>query len=163
MDKQKSDQLIRETMKAAGLTDAFIADFITKVDAVRNGETGMVNWEEVGDLDPKTDEISLESIHSSYPTDLSLLSKLVVIKLNGGLGTSMGLDKAKSLIPIKGSMSFLAVMAKQIEYIRSEFGIDVPLLFMDSYNTQKDSQEELEKTDSNKRSELVFYKTKYQG
>ena len=43
MDKQKSDQLIRETMKAAGLTDAFIADFITKVDAVRNGETGMVN------------------------------------------------------------------------------------------------------------------------
>lgn len=145
MEKQKSDQLIRETMKTAGLSEAFIADFITKVDAVRNGETGMVNWEEVGDLDPKTDEISLESIHSSYPTDLKLLSKLVVIKLNGGLGTSMGLDKAKSLIPIKDSMSFLAVMSKQIEFIRSEYGIDVPLIFMDSYNTQKDSQKELEK------------------
>ncbi|TGK54477.1 UTP--glucose-1-phosphate uridylyltransferase [Leptospira kanakyensis] len=160
MDKQKSDQLIRDTMKAAGLTDAFITDFITKVDAVRNGETGIVNWEEVGDLDPKADEISLEAIHSAYPTDLGLLSKLVVIKLNGGLGTSMGLDKAKSLIPIKDSMSFLAVMAKQIEIIRSEYGIDVPLLFMDSYNTQEDSQKELEKNGFKQKQRTSFLQNK---
>ncbi|MCW7470840.1 UTP--glucose-1-phosphate uridylyltransferase [Leptospira kanakyensis] len=160
MDKQKSDQLIRDTMKAAGLTDAFITDFITKVDAVRNGETGIVNWEEVGDLDPKADEISLEAIHSAYPTDLGLLSKLVVIKLNGGLGTSMGLDKAKSLIPIKDSMSFLAVMAKQIEFIRSEYGIDVPLLFMDSYNTQEDSQKELEKNGFKQKQRTSFLQNK---
>ncbi|MCW7505966.1 MULTISPECIES: UTP--glucose-1-phosphate uridylyltransferase [Leptospira] len=143
MEKETVDQLIRETMKQAGLSDAFIADFILKVDAVRNGETGIVRWEEVGDLDPKSDEISLESIHESYPLDTTLLSKLVVIKLNGGLGTSMGLDKAKSLIPIKGNLSFLSVMAKQIEYLRNKYGIDVPLLFMDSYNTQEDSQKEL--------------------
>ncbi|MCW7498106.1 UTP--glucose-1-phosphate uridylyltransferase [Leptospira levettii] len=143
MEKETVDQLIRETMKQAGLSDAFIVDFISKVDAVRNGETGIVRWEEVGDLDPKSDEISLESIHDSYPLDTTLLSKLVVIKLNGGLGTSMGLDKAKSLIPIKGNLSFLSVMAKQIEYLRNKYGIDVPLLFMDSYNTQEDSQREL--------------------
>lgn len=143
MEKETSDQLIRETMKTAGLSDSFIADFIQKVDAVRNGETGMVRWEEVGDLDPNADEISLEEIHSSYPLDRALLSKLVVIKLNGGLGTSMGLDKAKSLIPIKGTLSFLSVMAKQIEFLRTKFGIEVPLLFMDSYNTQEDSQKEL--------------------
>lgn len=143
MEKETVDQLIRETMKQAGLSDAFIADFILKVDAVRNGETGIVRWEEVGDLDPKSDEISLESIHDSYPLDTTLLSKLVVIKLNGGLGTSMGLDKAKSLIPIKGNLSFLSVMAKQIGYLRNQYGIDVPLLFMDSYNTQEDSQKEL--------------------
>lgn len=146
MEKETSDQLIRETMKNAGLSDSFIADFILKVDAVRNGETGIVRWEEVGDLDPKTDEISLEEIHTSYPLDRSLLSKLVVIKLNGGLGTSMGLDKAKSLIPIKGNLSFLSVMAKQIEYLRRKYGIDVPLLFMDSYNTQEDSQKELKQS-----------------
>jgi UTP--glucose-1-phosphate uridylyltransferase len=143
MEKETSDQLIRETMKTAGLSDSFIADFIQKVDAVRNGETGMVRWEEVGDLDPNADEISLEEIHNSYPLDRALLSKLVVIKLNGGLGTSMGLDKAKSLIPIKGTLSFLSVMAKQIEFLRTKFGIEVPLLFMDSYNTQEDSQKEL--------------------
>ncbi|PJZ43884.1 UTP--glucose-1-phosphate uridylyltransferase [Leptospira brenneri] len=160
MDKQKSDQMIRDTMKAGGLSEAFIVDFISKVDAVRSGETGMVNWEEVGDLDPKTDEISLESIHSSYPTDLSLLSKLVVVKLNGGLGTSMGLDKAKSLIPIKGSMSFLAVMAKQIEFIRSKYGVDVPLLFMDSYNTQEDSQKELERSGFQQKIRTSFLQNK---
>lgn len=145
MQKESSDQLIRDTMQKAGLSQAFIDDFISKVDAVRQGETGIVRWEEVGDLDPKTDEISLEEIHSSYPLDPSLLSKLVVIKLNGGLGTSMGLNQAKSLIPIKDSYSFLAVMAKQIESLRSRYGIEVPLLFMDSYNTQEDSQKELQK------------------
>ncbi|XDD44669.1 UTP--glucose-1-phosphate uridylyltransferase [Leptospira sp. WS60.C2] len=143
MEKETVDQLIKNTMKQAGLSDLFISDFISKVDAVRAGETGIVRWEEVGDLDPKSDEISLEEIHSAYPLDTSLLSKLVVIKLNGGLGTSMGLEKAKSLIPIKGNLSFLSVMAKQIESLRSRYGIDVPLLFMDSYNTQEDSQKEL--------------------
>ncbi|MCU0825639.1 MAG: UTP--glucose-1-phosphate uridylyltransferase [Leptospira sp.] len=51
----------------------------------------------------------------------------------------------QALIPIKDGLSFLAVMAKQIEYIRDKYQTDIPLLLMDSYNTQKDSQEELQR------------------
>lgn len=145
MDQKISEEQITKKMKAEGLSDAFISDFLSKVDLVRKGETGIVKWEQVGDLDPEQDEILLDEIQKKYPLQKDLLSKLVVIKLNGGLGTSMGLEKAKSLIPIKGEFSFLAVMAKQIEYIRSKYQIDVPLLLMDSYNTQKDAQEELKK------------------
>ncbi len=145
VSKETSEQLISEKMRKEDLSEAFIADFLKKVDLVRKGETGIVRWESVGDLIPSEDEISLEKIHESFPESKENLSKLVVIKLNGGLGTSMGLEKAKSLIPIKEGMSFLAVMAAQIEHIRKKYQIEVPLLLMDSYNTQKDSQEELKK------------------
>ena len=37
-----------------------------------------------------------------------------VLKLNGGLGTSMGLDSAKSLLKVKGADTFLDLTAKQI-------------------------------------------------
>jgi UTP--glucose-1-phosphate uridylyltransferase len=140
LPKETADQLIREKMVKEGLSHAFIDDFIEKVDQVRKGETGIVKWDTVGDLDPQQDEIDLTEIQNNYKGSKENLAKLVVIKLNGGLGTSMGLDKAKSLIPIKDNKSFLAVMASQIEYIREKFHIEVPLLLMDSYNTQDDSQ-----------------------
>ncbi|TGN19657.1 UTP--glucose-1-phosphate uridylyltransferase [Leptospira idonii] len=145
VSKEIAEQLVRETMEKEGLSKAFIEDFLEKVDSVRKGETGIVRWEEVGDLNPKEDEIDFSEIQQKYPADPQALSKLVVVKLNGGLGTSMGLEKAKSLIPMKDGKSFLAVMAAQIEYIRSRHQIEVPLLLMDSYNTQKDSAEELNK------------------
>ncbi|MBE7413571.1 MAG: UTP--glucose-1-phosphate uridylyltransferase [Leptospiraceae bacterium] len=132
-------------MKKENLSDALIFDFLQKVTQVQNGETGKVNWSEVGDLIPDTDEKELSKIHSEYSGSLNNLKKLVVIKLNGGLGTSMGLSYAKSLIEVKEGFSFLSIIAKQIKYIREKFGVEVPLILMDSYNTQKDSSIELKK------------------
>ena len=43
-----------------------------------------------------------------------LLSSTAVLKLNGGLGTSMGLEKAKSLLPVKDGKSFLDLIALQV-------------------------------------------------
>ena len=37
----------------------------------------------------------------------SMLDKLVVVKLNGGLGTSMGCVGPKSLIPVRNELTFL--------------------------------------------------------
>lgn len=145
MDQKLSEELITKKMQAESLSEAFISDFLLKVDEVRKGETGIAKWDEVGDLVPSEDEIHFDEIQKKYPLKKEHLGKLVVIKLNGGLGTSMGLEKAKSLIPIKDGLSFLAVMAKQIEYIRDKYQTDIPLLLMDSYNTQKDSQEELQR------------------
>ena len=38
----------------------------------------------------------------------SMLDQLVVIKLNGGLGTSMGCSGPKSVIPVRSDLTFLA-------------------------------------------------------
>ena len=42
----------------------------------------------------------------------------VVLKLNGGLGTGMGLDFAKSLLKVKGNDTFLDLTAKQVISMR---------------------------------------------
>ena len=48
-------------------------------------------------------------------SEKELLEKIVVVKLNGGLGTSMGCAGAKSLIPIRNQLTFLDIAIKQIE------------------------------------------------
>lgn len=136
---------ITEKMKKEGLSDILIKDFLAKVEKVRSGETGKVKWETIGDLDPVQDEIDLTEIQKRFTPTKESLSKLVVLKLNGGLGTSMGLEKAKSLIPIKNNMSFLGIIANQVLYMRKKYGVEIPLILMDSFNTQEDCQKELQK------------------
>lgn len=59
-----------------------------------------------------------------------LLAKTAVLKLNGGLGTSMGLAKAKSLLEVKDGKTFLDLIADQIEYTRSQTGSKVRFILM---------------------------------
>ena len=61
------------------------------------------------------------------------LSETVLIKLNGGLGTSMGLERAKSLLVVKEGLTFLDIIARQA------LAAKVPLLLMNSFATSKDS------------------------
>ncbi len=77
--------------------------------------------------------------------DDRILARTVIIKLNGGLGTSMGLSKAKSLLPVKGNLNFLDIIARQALTLRAQHGLDIHLLFMDSYNTSADTLRYLEK------------------
>jgi len=67
------------------------------------------------------------------------LPKVAVIKLNGGLGTSMGLETAKSLLPVKAEISFLDVIIEQVERLRERYDIPVPLTLMNSFHTHTDS------------------------
>ncbi len=46
------------------------------------------------------------------------LRRTAVIKLNGGLGTSMGMDRAKSLLCVRKGWSFLDVIARQVLHLR---------------------------------------------
>jgi len=140
-----SEELITSKMKSANLSNALITDFLLKVGQVQKGETGKVNWPDVGDLNPEMDEKDLQEIRANYSGDKNNLGKLVVIKLNGGLGTSMGLSFAKSLIEVKEGLSFLSIIANQINFIRKKYQIEIPLILMDSYNTQSDCLNELKK------------------
>ncbi len=152
--------LVTEKMRSANLSEDLIKDFLSKIEKVKQGETGKVKWETIGDLDPKTDEIELTELQKKFPPNKSSLSKLVVIKLNGGLGTSMGLEKAKSLIPIKNNRSFLNIVSEQILYMRKKFGVEIPLILMDSYNTQTDSLEEIKKSGLTQKITTTFLQNK---
>ena len=88
---------------------------------------------------------SLPSYDSLTAEDVSLLSKTVMLKLNGGLGTGMGLEKAKSLLKLKGSDTFLDFIAKQVLHMRAKFGVPLAFMLMNSFSTSSDTLEALAK------------------
>src|SRR3982750_137164 len=61
------------------------------------------------------------------------LDRTVTIKLNGGLGTSMGMTKAKSLLEVKDGLTFIDIIVRQA----TELG--VPLVLMNSFATRDDT------------------------
>jgi len=77
--------------------------------------------------------------------DKEYLNKLVVVKLNGGLGTSMGCVGPKSVIPVRSDLSFLDLTVQQIEKLNSKYDVDVPLVLMNSFNTEDDTKTILRK------------------
>lgn len=70
----------------------------------------------------------------------AVLSQTAVLKLNGGLGTSMGLEKAKSLLEIKNGKAFLDLIAEQIKHTRETFDSNVKFTLMNSFSTSEDTK-----------------------
>lgn len=74
-----------------------------------------------------------------------LLDKLVVLKLNGGLGTSMGCKGPKSTISVRNDLTFLDLTVQQIDHLNKTHGANVPLVLMNSFNTDEDTQRILQR------------------
>src|SRR3712207_9327187 len=72
-----------------------------------------------------------------------LLGRAVAIRLNGGLGTSMGMTRAKSLLEAKDGLTFLDVIARRIIHLRERCEARLPLVLMNSFATRDDSPEAL--------------------
>lgn len=128
-------------MEQAKVSEAAIKSFERNYQSLVNEETGMISEDSIS---PVTDLTDLNSLSSSSEFDPDLLAKTVVIKLNGGLGTSMGLQKAKSLLPVKGDTTFLDIIVEQIAYLRKSTGAEVKFLLMNSFSTSEDTLEHLE-------------------
>ena len=66
----------------------------------------------------------------------NLLNKVAILKLNGGLGTSMGCTGPKSAIKVKNDLTFLDIIIKQIE----KMDVKIPLILMNSLNTETETK-----------------------
>jgi UTP--glucose-1-phosphate uridylyltransferase len=73
------------------------------------------------------------------PLDAAALDRGVVVKLNGGLGTTMGMTGPKSLVEARDGLSFLDVIARQTLALRERHGVRLPLVLMDSFRTREAS------------------------
>ncbi|RUS89137.1 hypothetical protein EGW08_003080 [Elysia chlorotica] len=102
------------------------------------------------------------SLETPAATDFkSLLNQLVVIKLNGGLGTSMGCTGPKSAIQVRNELTFLDLNVQQIENLNKAYDVDVPLVLMNSFNTDEDTQKILRKYSHIKVSIFTFNQSRY--
>ncbi|MCF8104878.1 MAG: UTP--glucose-1-phosphate uridylyltransferase [Desulfohalobiaceae bacterium] len=88
---------------------------------------------------------------------LSALDRAVVIKLNGGLGTSMGMHFAKTLLEVKVGLTFLDVILMQTGHYKGQ-DPPVTLILMNSFNTHKDTLSFLEKKGRSKNQSLILFK-----
>jgi UTP--glucose-1-phosphate uridylyltransferase len=88
-------------------------------------------------LEPLTDLPRLDELPVPPPGQArDVLGRLVVVKLNGGLGTSMGLSGPKSLLEVKPGASFLDIIATQVLALRERHGARLPLVLMNSATTR---------------------------
>ena len=127
-----------EKMERDGQPKAAVDIFLRYYGFLLHGGTGFIAEEEIEPVGP--DEIDdFSAISDLHLAGEGALRHTVVIKLNGGLGTSMGLSAAKSLIPVKGGHSFLDITARQVRGLNRRFGISVPLILMNSFSTEADS------------------------
>jgi len=129
-------------MTAAGMGDAAIRAFRRNYEALLRKETGMIPEETIS---PATGLTSFDEIAPATTEDQKLLTQAVVIKLNGGLGTGMGLQGPKSLLAVRDGVNFLDLMVRQIISLLKTSGANVRLLLMNSFSTSADTLAHLEK------------------
>jgi UTP--glucose-1-phosphate uridylyltransferase len=126
-----------EKMRREGIPDAAVRTFAHYYEQLRDGETGMIPE---SDIEPVKDPQDLQDLPAGDPP----LDQAIVLKLNGGLGTSMGMTQAKSLIEAKDGLSFLDIVARQVIELRERTGARLPLVLMNSFYTHEDSLRALE-------------------
>jgi UTP--glucose-1-phosphate uridylyltransferase len=119
-------------MEREGVSAEARAVFAHYYEQLTEGETGVVRESEIAPLD------SLPSFEDLDEGDAPL-DEAVVIKLNGGLGTSMGMTGPKSLLEVKPGLTFLDVIARQVLALRGRSGARVPLVLMHSFATRRPS------------------------
>ena len=117
-------------MRDEGISNPIIDTFKFYYTQLVDGHTGLI---------PESDITPVEHLPDleKFPKELAkvgqrLLPKTIILKLNGGLGTSMGMAKAKSLLTVKDELSFLDIIARQAQLA------SIRLVLMNSFSTQSD-------------------------
>ncbi|VDD86626.1 unnamed protein product [Enterobius vermicularis] len=120
-----------------------------------------VDWKKINPL-PEHAIIQYEELREPSKEAISeRLNKLVVVKLNGGLGTSMGCKGPKSIISVRNELTFLDLTMQQIQHLNRTYNVNVPLVLMNSFNTDEDTLKLLRKY-ANVRVEVhTFCQSKY--
>ncbi len=126
----------RAAMAADGVPDRAIAVFESHYRRLESGETGLIHE---ADIEPLTEVQRVDEVAVTDQQMAAALDSTVLLKLNGGLGTSVGLDKAKSLLPVRGDATFLDVIVGQVLAVRSRYGARLPLVLMNSFRTRDDT------------------------
>lgn len=119
-----------QKMERGGVSDAARAAFARMYEQLVSGDAFELPGDE---LEPARDVQRLEELPEA---DQAVLDSVVVLKLNGGLGTSMGLDAPKSLIEVKPGHTFLDVIVRQVLALRQRHHARLPLVLMNSFSTR---------------------------
>jgi UTP--glucose-1-phosphate uridylyltransferase len=127
-----------EKMRRAGAHEEAIKAFESAYSRLVSGDEVMLPSSE---LEPARDVAALADLPDVDPSEA--LDDVVVVKLNGGLATTMGLQEPKSLIEARDGRSFLDIIIGQALALRDRHGVRLPLVLMNSDATRKATERAL--------------------
>ena len=134
-------------MRDHGMSDVSIAQFRRLYDVWRHEEAS--SWIREDAVTPLTGVPSFHDVYETIDHDKAVeaFAKTAFLKLNGGLGTSMGLECAKSLLPVRRhkakQMRFIDIIIGQVLTARARLGVELPLTLMNSFRTSEDTMKVL--------------------
>jgi UTP--glucose-1-phosphate uridylyltransferase len=131
-----------ERMRRAGLAQIVIDNFRHYYGVLAGGSVGLIAEAEIAPVESAHNIAELARYRTA---GVQALRRAAVLKLNGGLGTSMGLDQAKSLLVVRDGLTFLDIIARQTISYGARHDCQIPLILMNSFNTDADSQTALER------------------
>lgn len=128
-------------MRSAGVGEQAMAVFANYHGQLQSGHSGTIPEETI---EPLTEVPVLDEVRAGDDDRREALARTVVLKLNGGLGTSMGMSGPKSLVPVRDGLTFLDIVVGQLRSVREQYDVDLPLLLMNSFSTQQATRAALE-------------------
>lgn len=117
-----------------------------------------IEWSKINP--PKPEQV-IQYSELANSESVDLLNKLAVVKLNGGLGTSMGCVGPKSVIEVRDGMSFLDLSVRQIEYLNRTYNVNVPFVLMNSFNTDVDTANIIKKYEGHNIDIMTFNQSRF--
>ena len=125
-----------EKMQAEGVADAAVETFRHYHRRLSEGDLGALPESEIEPVEelPDADELPEDEAGAAEALD-----RAVVLKLNGGLGTGMGLDGPKSLLEVKEGRTFLDIIVEQVLSLRGRYEARLPLVLMNSFSTREET------------------------
>lgn len=136
--------VLRERIREGGVHPEAAQAFERMYRAYRAGETGRTPW---GEIAPLGTERLVPLRELEAPATLAAGSRgfgaVAWLVLNGGLGTSMEMQQAKSLLPVKEEHTFLDLLVEHVLYLRRRYAVCLPLVFMNSFATREDTMRAL--------------------
>jgi len=130
-----------ESILIRWLSESQCSQFLPMLERGKGKSSKIEDWTSIHSPD---DLMSYDSLGEPSSDNYS---RLVIGKLNGGLGTSMGCEGPKSLIKVKGEKTFMDLIVEQVRQLNSKWNKDIPLLLMNSFYTDKETTEFLEGCD----------------
>lgn len=131
--------------KRFAMKEEDIEKFIKLFSRYLSTRSNKLDW---GKISPPPDSMIVDYAEAGAPSSEQipeLLNRLAVLKLNGGLGTSMGCAGPKSAIEVKDHLNFIDLSVRQIEHLNTAYGTTVPIILMNSFNTKKQTEKLISK------------------
>ena len=132
-----------EKMKTAGMPELAQEIFRRHYLQLEGGTSGFVLEDKIRRVENVYHYDELDERH----VDLGrkALHRTAILKLNGGLGTTMGLNGPKSLLTVKNNLSFLQIITRQVAHIRRQYKAKLPLILLNSFSTHAQTLSALDK------------------